>query len=255
MAVPNDAKCFPAGVGLNTGIASGLVMPSSDLVLLLTNARQDYDWPFGTGKVKSQRRVIELEKKVVHLLKSLNEASAHKIICKISWWAGNNLRAKIRIRNASALEKKAMLRAIQICLTVGREQEGIDALSKLPGLRLVIATKIFRFLRPLEGAAVDRHASYFFNSLSVSGVGTAFIREWSGKARTSSRLAAYTAANHRRNLSEYIDVYLPMLERMANVLNIMKHAFECPVTGFKTDWTPADVEMAAYYWWARNGAR
>ena len=253
MAIPNDANCFPAGVSLNQ--VAGLILPSTDLVLLLTKAREDYDWPFGTGAIDSQSEVLQVEVDVANWLSCLNVNTAHKIVCRVSCWAGNNLRAKIRIWNASAAEKRAMLSAIQLCLIPGRAQEGIDALSRLPGLRLVIASKIYRFLKPWEGAAVDRHASYFFNSLLRTGFGTTFVREWSSKARTGSRLAAYTASRHRRNLCEYIDVYLPLLERLANFLNHTKHAFQCPVTSQKKDWTPADVEMAAYYWWARNGLR
>jgi hypothetical protein len=173
----------------------------------------------------------------------------------VSSWAGNNLRSQVRIWNATAAEKRAMLSAIEICITPNRSRDGVDALARLPGLGLVIASKIYRFLKPWEGAAVDRHASYFFNSLSMSGSGTAFVREWSNRARSGSRLAAYTASRYRRNLSEYFDVYLPLLERIANVMNHTKKAFQCPVTQQQQDWTPADVEMAAYYWWARNGAR
>ncbi|WP_285374223.1 hypothetical protein [Pseudomonas sp. lyk4-TYG-107] len=253
MAAPHDASCFPAGVSLNQ--AAGLILPSAVLVSLITQAREDYDWPFGTGKAISQQRVILLESEVAKLLHHLNEANAQKIVCKVSSWAGNNLRSQVRIRNATSAEKRAMLRAIQICLAPGGAREGIDALSRLPGLRLVIASKIYRFLKPWEGAAIDRHASYFFNSLSMSGRGTAFVREWSSRTRTSSRLATYTSSRHRRNLAEYIDVYLPLLAQIANVLNHTKHSFLCPVSNQKKDWTPADVEMAAYFWWARNGSR
>ncbi|RIJ09681.1 hypothetical protein DXT77_14625 [Pseudomonas sp. 91RF] len=253
MAIPNDSNCFPSGVSLNQ--AAGLLLPSTDLVTLLTQAREGYDWPFGTGALISQSEVVAVEQDVANWLTSLSANSAHQIVCRVSCWAGNNLRSKIRIWGASPTEKGAMLHAIQLCLAPGRAREGIDSLSRLPGLRLVIASKIYRFLKPLEGAAVDRHASYFFNSLSLTGFGTAFVREWSNKDRSGSRLAAYTASRHRRNLAEYFEVYLPLLERLANFLNHTKHAFHCPVTNHKKDWTPADVEMAAYFWWARNGSR
>ncbi|WP_460110372.1 hypothetical protein [Pseudomonas sp. S3_H04] len=252
MAMPNDAPSFPAGISLT--YASGSVLPSQSLVTLLTTARESYDWPFNTGRVKSQQKITDLEATVKRLLKGLTTSSAQQIIAEVSSWAGNYKPSHRRILNASASEQLEMLAAIQLCLVPGGSHAALNALSRLPGISLVIASKIYRFVRPKEGAAVDRHASYFFNSLAVTGRGTAFIREWPNKSRRTSRLATYSNSRLLTNLDEYVNAYLPLLSDIANFLNRKNH-FHCPVANQKKSWTPADVEMAAYYWWARNGAK
>lgn len=110
---------------------------------------------------------------------------------------------------------------------------------------------------PLVGAAVDRHSSYFFNSLPVIGHGfsTNFRREWANGRHTTSRLAIYQAARYRGNRTEYFAAYVPLLMCIARQLNVGGHQFVCAATGAIKQWTPADVEMAAYYWWAGHGAR
>jgi hypothetical protein len=128
---------------------------------------------------------------------------------------------------------------------------GLDQLCGIPGLRLVMATKIYRFCCPEIGAAVDRHASYFFNSLKA----TSFQREWSTGKRSTSRLAIYGAGNSKRNRNEYLDVYLPLLKQIADYLNRLGFTYKCATTEKSKVWRPADVEMAAYYWWACNGPR
>lgn len=121
----------------------------------------------------------------------------------------------------------------------------------------MIASKIFRFCNPAKGAAVDRHASYFFNSLPVSGNGNAasFSREWANGHHTTSRLAIYSNSGYARNKAEYFTKYLIILESLAFALNSTSTQYSCAVTKNFNNWTPADVEMAAYYWWAINGAR
>ena len=252
MAMPNDAPSLPAGISLNC--APGSVTLSPSLVKLLTDARENYDWPFKTGKIKSQQEIMDLEARVDTLLKNLTASSAHQIIIEVSTWAGNYKPSHGRIVNASTSVQQSMLAALQLCLASGGSHAGLNALSHLPGISLVIASKIYRFVKPKEGAAVDRHASYFFNSLAVTGCGTAFLREWPNKARKTSRLATYSNSRLLHNLDEYIGVYLPLLNDIATFLN-HSNAFNCPVTHQKKKWTPADVEMAAYYWWARNGAK
>jgi hypothetical protein len=46
--------------------------------------------------------------------------------------------------------------------------KAFDQLNNIDGIRLVIATKVYRFCHPDIGAALDRHVSYFVNSLEIS---------------------------------------------------------------------------------------
>jgi len=137
----------------------------------------------------------------------------------------------------------------------------VDSLADLPGIGLVIATKIFRFCCPAVGAAVDRHASYFFNSLDVVSSGQdrrkalAFRREWATGAKSTSRLATYTPSGYLWNRDQYAGRYLPFLSSIASSLNDLKVPFMCAATGKQMAWRPTDIEMAAYYWWARNGPK
>lgn len=252
MAMPHDAPSFPAGVSLSS--ASGSVVPSPSLVQLLTTARQNYAWPLRSSHVASQQEIIDLEVEVARLLLNLNAASAHQITIAVSSWAGNRKPSHDRIVNASAFDQQAMLAALKLCLSPGGCHAGLNALSQLPGISLVIASKIYRFVSPSEGAAIDRHASYFFNSLALTGRGTAFIREWVKGHNKSSRLATFSNPRLLSNLDEYVNVYLPLLNDLAVSMN-RNNAFRCPATSGTKNWTPADVEMAAYYWWALNGAK
>ncbi len=65
-----------------------------------------------------------------------------------------------------------------------RSIDALRALAKQPGLSLVMASKVYRFCCPDVRAAVDRHSSYFFNSLPLQAEGgpvgncTRFKREW-----------------------------------------------------------------------------
>ena len=86
---------------------------------------------------------------------------------------------------------------------------------------LVIASKIFRFCSPEQGVAVDRHASYFFNSLEIIGRGptTHFARQWVNGKHTSSRLDIYTRTEYAATRTEYLTVYLPALACVARAMN------------------------------------
>jgi hypothetical protein len=139
----------------------------------------------------------------------------------------------------------------------GNRTAALVALCNLPGISLVIASKIYRFCAPQVGAAVDRHASYFFNSLPVVNEGKAshFFREWSNGRHTSSRLAIYSRADYNRNLTEYVENYLPLSANIASEVNAFPALYSCAATGQRRSWTPADVETASYYWWACNGSR
>lgn len=256
MPPPNEhIKSFPEGISITRTVDTCTLSPN--LTNLFIKAHQDYDWPSGTGATKSQSRIIELENYVRIRITNLNRTTAHEIVIAVSEWAGNNRNSHLRIMNASFHQQELLKEAISYLLDPATAKQGIDTLSTLPGIRLVIATKIYRFCCPTVGASLDRHASYFFNSLRLNGNGfaTNFSREWSGGKHTSSRLAIYQNAGHNRNRNEYFQVYLPLLTDISLALNEGINLFHCKVTGSDRQWTPADIEMAAYYWWACNGAR
>lgn len=190
-------------------------------------------------------------------LADLNVHNAHAITVQVSTWAGNNAEAHAQIVGATPMQQAQMQAAISNLITPGRECVGIDALCTLPGISIVIASKIYRFCAPNHGAAVDRHASYFFNSLPVAGGGNAtrFDREWANARHTTSRLAIYTLSGYVHNKAEYFSTYLPTLTCIAQALIEIPAPYTCAAQNAPMNWTPADVEMAAYYWWATNGAR
>jgi len=259
MPPPNDSR-LPSGVQIRR-LPGGDLDISTALADLLVTSRNKYDWPAGTGARESQNVIIELKREVESLLRGLDPAGSHRIIKMVSAWGGNNGNAQRRIEGASPEEQVRMRDAIRHVLNPSTLKRGLDDLSKIPGLRLVMATKIFRFCCPLKGAAVDRHASYFFNSLEIIGPKgirnkcTNFRRGWSRGEHTSSRLAIYTPQSHRLNRDEFVDAYLPLTAKIAESLNVLGIAYRCAATGDHKNWRPADVEMAAYYWWACNGSR
>lgn len=256
MPEPNDAPCLPPGTTLSR-FADGRCSLSPPLVQLLLQARSGFDWPAGTGPGECQTRILNLEATVNGHLMALAPATAHDIAVEVSSWAGNNANAHAHIVGATPAQQAQIQAAITALITPGRECVGIDALCNLPGISLVIASKIFRFCSPRQGAAVDRHASYFFNSLQVVGAGTAtnFAREWANGCHTASRLATFSVAGYSRNKAQYFESYLPTLACIARAMNAIPAPFMCAATNLSRRWTPADVEMAAYYWWACNGAR
>jgi len=185
---------------------------------------------------------------------------AHQIVIRVSKWGGNR-RHRIVV-DANERSRVAMCESVRILLDEGNITDGLSKLSGVPGISLVIATKIFRFCRPMAGAAVDRHASYFFNSLPVRSAdgsflrrSTEFRREWTNADHKNSRLAAFAPGVFSTNLNEYIGTYLPLLRQVAAELNAAGVQFMCAATGILKNWTPADIEMAAFYWWARHGSR
>jgi hypothetical protein len=256
MPLPNDAPSFPAGV-MMTLAANGQYAPSQPLVDLLLQARNDYDWPTGTGAVQSQQTIINLEAAVNAHLLNLSHANAHAIAVAVSQWASNNANSHAQIVGATLAQQNQIQAAIACLVNPGLECAGIDALCALPGISLVIASKIFRFCSPNQGAAVDRHASYFFNSLRVNGVGNAthFVREWANGRHTTSRLAIYNQTNYAHNKAEYFTAYLPILSSIAQAMNTIPVLYTCAAINRQMNWTLADVEMAAYFWWASHGAR
>lgn len=197
MPPPNDFD-LSSGMQINQQ-PDGRLCVSAQLVELLVTSRSEYDWPKGTGAEESQRRVINLETQVADWLTEADAPRAYAIVQAVSKWGGN--RKKI---NTDSTEARAgMWSAIYRLLNVATLKDGLDALSRLPGLRLVMATKIYRFCSPNVGTAIDRHTSYFFNSLEVVSAdgarrkATSFKREADGKHTT--RLAAYTDSSYAHN--------------------------------------------------------
>jgi hypothetical protein len=244
-----------------TVLGKGYILPSAAFSELMVESRSSYDWPCGTGAAKSQKVIIDLENCIAELKQTFSEGCAHEIIVKVSEWAGNNARAHRAILAASQNEKKKMVDSLTALENDASTRNGIDMLANLPGISLVIATKVYRFFCPAVGAAVDRHASYFFNSLEVvspeSGKSKAleFRREWAAASKNTSRLATYTPSGYLWNRDEYLGRYLPLLAKISKALNELGISYLCAATGKQMAWRPTDIEMAAYFWWARNGAR
>jgi len=257
MAPHNNTESFPNGMTITIGGACDGLEPSAGLIDLLITARSEYDWPANTGADISQQTIIDLEQSASTAIRALNDLNAHQLCIDVSGWAGNNTNSHNNIVNASDADKAEMRRSIEDLVTVGREHIGINRLCGLPGISGVIASKIFRFSSPTIGAAVDRHASYFFNSLPLSNnqFATNFNRQWANGRHTASRLNIYSPSSLKQNMREYFESYLPLLAGIANCLNGRNRLYHCAATGLMKEWLPADVEMAAYYWWACHGAR
>lgn len=239
----------------------GAITISAALEELLLSSRQSYDWPAGTGKSVSQQRVIDLEARVATFLAILNPINARAIISEVGSWGGNRKKAQTKIEAASPTNQANMLHAIRQVIKPETLEEGLNNLCAIPGVGLVIATKVYRFCCPYQGAAIDRHASYFFNSLPLTRLDrtvtkvTKFRRQWAKGKYITSRLAIYTEKGRAWNCSEFISSYLPWLIKIANDLNTRGIIYICAATGKAKMWRPADVEMAAYFWWAQNGPR
>jgi hypothetical protein len=255
MPPPSSTSCLPADAFVTVKDAGEWSL-SPALTNLFRAARSGYDWPSGTGAVVSQRTIQSLEASVAARMRNLSESDATQIAIDVSAWAGNNWRSHRRLINASSADKALIRQAISDLANRTTVQRGVETLCGIPGLSLVIATKIFRFCVPDVGAAVDRHSSYFMNSLPTSdGVASRFLREWTNAERRATRLATYSPARLRVNMDEYLRGYIPLLATIASELNSADSLFVCAVTGARSLWRPTDVEMAAYYWWARHGAR
>jgi hypothetical protein len=257
MPRPNDYT-LPTGVEAHRLTIDSLSL-SDALVNLLVDARSAFAWPAGTGATESQQTILALEADVARWMQALNEENAHRIVTKVSKWAGN--RKHYEIVQATPDGRGQMLNSLKLFNAPGGLGNAIDALSNLPGISLVITSKIFRFCCPSVGAAVDRHTSYFFNSLEfISPEGrrdraTNFRREWSNGQHTASRLATFNTISYARNRHEFVTVYLPRLRSIANALNAIPAPYHCAATGEQKNWRPTDVEMAAYSWGACNAPR
>ena len=209
----------------------------------------------------SQQTTLTRETDVARWMQALTVENAHRIVTKVSKWAGN--RRHNAVVQGTPIVKEKIYKALLLFNAPDGPAKAIDALANLAGISLVVASKIFRFCRPTVGAAVDRHTSYLFNSLEfVNPEGrrdsaTNFRREWAKGPDTTSRLAIYPKASHTytRNRHEFVTVYLPMLRAMASALDAIPAPYHCAATGEQKKRRPTDVEMAAYYYGAGNGSR
>lgn len=251
MSEPNDATVLGGDLHIRKD-AEGAISLSGELAELLVHARSGYAWRALPST--SQQRIIDLERHTHQRIESLDDEKAHWIIQQVSLWGGNRGRAQRALDQASPAEKSEFAGLIQALLSPQSFEKALSGLSAKTGLCLVIATKIYRFCWPQGGAAVDKHSSYFFNSLDfvdADGKRTKcchFRRQWSGQqTRTgpTSRLDIYNPSGHDANLRVYAHCYLPLLSAVAASLNGLGLTFTCAATGAKKGWRPADVEMAA----------
>jgi hypothetical protein len=238
--------------------SDGSIRLSKRLAELLVEARETYAWPAKETAAASQQRIIDLESETCLRIQNLDPEKAHWIVQQVSMWGGNNARAQ-RVIEAAMLSQREQFAISIKSLSIPDNTKGVlQSLSQQPGLRLVMATKLYRFCSPECGAALDRHCSYFFNSLRVRDADgilrgcTLFKREWADGKNRTSRLAVYTDHGHRTNLDEYVDSYLPLLRSIADQLNSQKISYLCAASSSRRRWRPADVDMAAYQWWSRN---
>lgn len=258
MPAPNDALVFKSGVQILA--SDGERMRVSDgLAELLVQAREAYAWPKERTSKESRKRVAELELRVEGLAAHLNSRNAQLILGEVSDWGGNNARAQEAISSASPARCREFERTITELCHTSQRRSALRGLADQPGIDLVMATKVYRFCVPNVGAAVDRHCSYFFNSLldrrvpsALTGC-TQFRRQWADGKHRSTRLATYTQSGREWNLDCYLSAYLPLLAGIADSLNRTVGGLLCAATDVRRSWRPADVEMAAYQWWSRNG--
>ena len=235
---PQHASCFPPDCYLIVR-EHGAIEVSPCLSSLLKSAREGYEWIPKGDRVGSQKAIQDLEANVVGYLEDLTSCRTKEMVISICEWGGNRADAINKIKTADKPEQSKMKSAIRELLDARSQSDvcrGLDNLYHIPGIGLVMASKIYRFLRPLQGAALDRHSSYFFNSLDQKEQdgsimqATDLKREWSAGKHDKSRLAIYYPNGLKHNLKEYVYVYLPMLKKIAETLNESGERFECAAT-------------------------
>ena len=240
MVPPVDASVFPSAIHV-VQLHNEKWYISGKLAGLLTYEREHYRWKATTAAV-SQRNILELEAEVARRIEHLDAANAGWIVREVLHWGGNNQKAANTLASASSEQNGIFARLIKQLLTPVSPADALRALTKQPGLSLVMASKVYRFCCPDVGAAVDRHSSYFFNSLPVQAAGgpvgtcTRFKREWANGQHRTSRLATFTHSNCEANLGEYCRAYLPALAAVADVLNSQGGGFLCAATKAKKRW-------------------
>lgn len=227
---------------------------SIELAELLKNARESYVWPGGVD------RIAALEQHAQEQLAIGTAEALHSILYPVADWGGARQPALDSIAEYDEERKLHAALRIRAMHQGGNLQQALLGLCSLPGIGFVIASKIYRFVRPDVGAAVDRHASYFFNSLQLrrldnrpAGLATEFRREWATGAHTTSRMAVYQPDTLQHTAQHYCARYLPILASTAAALNRQGIRYHCVQTGQRLEWRPADVDMAAFSWWKDNG--
>jgi hypothetical protein len=257
-SLPQHTDDLPENVYMRRS-GEGRLHLSEGLVDLLRSSREKYAWPFADTPAQSQQEIIDIERSVGEWMNRLSVETAHQIVIRVSKWASNRRHKSVVNANDSA--KREMFEAVRLLAGEDTLSAGLDKLSEVRGISLVIATKVYRFCTPRVGAAVDRHASYFFNSLPLIPRGalprgsTHFRREWRDGGHIQSRLATFRPDVFIPNRTEYTTTYLSLLGEIASGLDSAGVTLTCAATERKRTWTPADVEMAAFYWWAQNGSK
>ncbi len=256
MASPaSSASTLGADVYVTRATSGGTLAVSPALADLLIEARNNYAWRGLTGD--SQKKIRDLTRDAARTMEMPAPVAIQQLIARIAKWGGGRQDARIARWDADD-------RARAVAATIGlRRMQDISTwlleLAALPGIGLVIATKVFRFVAPDIGAAGDRHSTYFTNSLSVRcgdgsvELASCFRREWATGAHAASRWAVYGA--REAETLEYVERYLPLLKKITASLNAGGRQYTCAARGISVDWTPADVEMAMFFWWAKHGPR
>lgn len=158
--------------------------PSPMLATLLMEARRGYRWPLTATSAASQQAVLDLEQEGAVWRNDPAAGIAHQFAVAVSVWGGNWIGAHNAIVGYDE-EQQGTLRRALVMAVDGQMGEAMVNLAELPGLSVVMASKLLRFTLPDTCAAVDRHASYMTNSLpdmsdgAVAGSCTAFHRQWS----------------------------------------------------------------------------
>lgn len=173
MAAPNDASVFSPETYVFRA-EGGRLSLSNELSKLLIQAREQYAWPKSITAKESQQKIIDLEKQVRIWIGNLSSENTCLIMEKVAEWGGNNAKGMSTVRGMSPEQGRQSAEWLGQLLDPGSARLALLHLTSLPGIDLVMASKIYRFCAPETGAAIDRHCSYFFNSLcriSASRIG------------------------------------------------------------------------------------
>lgn len=251
----SSASTFADDVYLTRLTPDGALAVSPALAELLVSARNHCTWRGTPGE--SQKHLHTLLADTARALATPKPVALQQLLARISKWDGGGKEAAIA---AWRDDERAGAVAALVDLHAGvAVQQRLLELQALPGIGLVLATKVYRFVAPQTAAAAERHSTYFTNSLAVRNADGAtefashFRREWASGARAASRWAAY--GDKDVEVREYLERYLPLLKEIADAQNTEGLQYTCAARGVTYAWTPADVEMAMYSWWARHGLR
>jgi hypothetical protein len=247
-----STSTFADDVYLTRSSAEMAVSPA--LAALLVAARNDCTWR-GTA-IESQKRLLSLLADTSRALVAPKPVAVQQLVARISKWDGAGKEAAVA---AWKDDERAVALTALVDLHAGVDvQERLLQLEALPGVGLSLATKIYRFVAPDIAAAADRHSTYFANSLPVQGpndgeLACNFRREWASGSRVASRWAVY--GDKEVEVREYAERFLPLLHGIAAALNAAGLSYICAARRVSCAWTPADVEMAMQFWWAKHGLR